>query len=97
MAKRTTITISEPIYQRALAVMEARAFDDFSGYIQALIREEYERRHGAPPVASAMHDAPPTAEQLAAQAIAHGRDTADAAPVSYGPPAKRRAKKPQSP
>lgn len=41
-------------------------------------------------------DASPTAEQLAAQAIAHARDTA-AAPVSYAPAAKKRARKPQSP
>jgi hypothetical protein len=37
-----------------------------------------------------------SAEQLAAQAIAHARDTA-AAPVSYAPPAKKRAKKPPVP
>lgn len=47
--------------------------------------------------AARANDAPPTAEQLAAQAMAHARDTAGDPPVSYAPAAKRRAKKPQSP
>lgn len=43
-AKRTTITISHELYERALAVMHSRLIDDFSGFVQILIREEYERR-----------------------------------------------------
>jgi len=46
MNKRTTISISEDIYALALKVMEARLQEDFSGLVQILIREEYERRGG---------------------------------------------------
>ena len=45
-SKRTTITINEGLYRRAQKVMAAREFDDFSGFVQQLIREEWERRHG---------------------------------------------------
>jgi metal-responsive CopG/Arc/MetJ family transcriptional regulator len=45
-AKRTTITISEALYAKAEELMRLRDFGDFSGFIQQLIREEYERRHG---------------------------------------------------
>jgi hypothetical protein len=60
--------------------------NSFSAYVARLIAEDVRK-------ADTLRDAPPTAEQLAAQAIAHARDTA-AAPVSYAPPAKKRARKP---
>jgi len=45
-AFRTSITIPPSVYDLALEVMELRNFTDFSGFLQTLIREEYERRHG---------------------------------------------------
>ncbi len=48
MKIRKNTTIGKNILERADAVMKARGFDDFSEFISALIREEYERRH--PPV-----------------------------------------------
>lgn len=44
--KRTTITITEELYALAKQVMKARTMSDFSGFVQTLIREEYERRGG---------------------------------------------------
>jgi DNA-binding ferritin-like protein (Dps family) len=45
VTKRTTISISEPIYAAAKEVMAERKFgDDFSNFVQSLIREEWERR-----------------------------------------------------
>lgn len=45
---RTTITISDALMAKAKDVMDARTFDDFSGFLQSLIREEHERRFGSP-------------------------------------------------
>jgi metal-responsive CopG/Arc/MetJ family transcriptional regulator len=44
--KRINISVPESLLEQAKATMEVRAFEDFSGFIQQLIREEYERRHG---------------------------------------------------
>mgnify|MGYP001560935478 CR=1 FL=1 len=44
--KRTTISLNPIIVSKAQAVMRARAFTDFSGFIAQLIREEHERREG---------------------------------------------------
>ncbi len=45
--KRTTITIPQSLYEVAEEVMDARHFSDFSGFVQSLIREEWERRQAA--------------------------------------------------
>lgn len=41
---RTTISIPSTIYAKAQSIMKARDFSDFSGFLQQLIREEWERR-----------------------------------------------------
>lgn len=46
MTKRTTISLPASLLEKAELLMQARDFNDFSGLIQTLIREEYERRHG---------------------------------------------------
>lgn len=43
-AIRTTMSFSRGILDKAQRVMDARDFTDFSGFIQQLIREEWERR-----------------------------------------------------
>jgi Arc/MetJ-type ribon-helix-helix transcriptional regulator len=43
-ARRTNITISESLYRKAQELMRLRDFGDFSGYIQQLIREDWEER-----------------------------------------------------
>ncbi len=42
--KRTTITLPESLVEVAQAIMRDRHFEDFSGFLQQLIREESERR-----------------------------------------------------
>lgn len=44
MKQRKNITISQTILERASEVMQARGFDDFSEFVSALVREEFERR-----------------------------------------------------
>lgn len=44
-AFRTTLSFAPAVYAKARKVMEARDFNDFSGFIQQLIREEWERRN----------------------------------------------------
>lgn len=44
MKRRTNISISPALYEKALALMEREHFDDFSGYLEHLIRAEYARR-----------------------------------------------------
>jgi Arc/MetJ-type ribon-helix-helix transcriptional regulator len=44
-SRRTNITISETLYAKAQEMMKKRDFTDFSGYLQQLIREDWERRH----------------------------------------------------
>jgi uncharacterized membrane protein YheB (UPF0754 family) len=43
-AKRTTISISHRLYAKAQELMKLRDYDDFAGFLQQLIREEYHRR-----------------------------------------------------
>ena len=45
-SKRTTISLPEPVFVKAQALMQARDFTDFSSLIAQLIREEHERRAG---------------------------------------------------
>lgn len=45
-AKPKNITLSKRVMDLAEQIMDVRRFDDFSGMVQQLIREEWERRHG---------------------------------------------------
>lgn len=74
MKRRTNITINDEIYAKALEVMAADHFDDFSGFIEQLVRDEWRRRHGAAPII--LRDQPPTADQLAAAEIERARHAA---------------------
>lgn len=47
MKRRTNITINPVIHQRAQILMEAHSFDDFSGFLEQLIRAEWERAKAA--------------------------------------------------
>jgi hypothetical protein len=40
--KRTSISINERLHLAALAVMQKRNFDDFSEYVEALVRADVE-------------------------------------------------------
>lgn len=46
MKTRRNITIDPSILARANELMNLRCFSDFSGFIEQLIREEWDRRHG---------------------------------------------------
>lgn len=60
VTKRTTISISEPIYDVAQQLMEARKFgNDFSNFVQSLIREEWERRQTTQPLHETSQPVPP--------------------------------------
>lgn len=94
MKRRTNITINAEIYDKALEVMATDHFDDFSGFVEQLVREEWKRRNG--PVV--IRDQPPSPEQLAAAEIAAAAAAAAGkpagiAPVSY---AHTRKAKPRS-
>lgn len=45
-AVRTTVSIPERVHAMAEEAMDVRAFDEFSGYLQQLIREDHERLFG---------------------------------------------------
>lgn len=71
--ERTNISIAPRIREMADALMAARAFSDFSGFVAQLIREEWERRNGPmllPPAASAPSGTIAAPKEVAA-AIAH--------------------------
>jgi hypothetical protein len=57
--KRINISLPVSIQEKAQAIMAARDFGDLSGFLQQLIREEYERRHGPAPIADELRE-PPT-------------------------------------
>lgn len=46
MKLRKNITIGSEIFELATELMKLRRFDDFSGFLEQLIREEWERRCG---------------------------------------------------
>lgn len=46
MKRRTNITINPEIYRRAQQVMSLKGFSDFSGYIEQLIRDEWQTQFG---------------------------------------------------
>lgn len=68
MKIRRNITINPEIAALAEALMKLRKFDDFSGFVEQLIREEYERRTGPVQLTStrAIVD---TAASIAEQAV----------------------------
>jgi hypothetical protein len=47
MKRRVHMTINPNIYQRAQILMEAQSFDDFSSFVEQLIRAESERLQAA--------------------------------------------------
>lgn len=49
MKRRTNITINESIYAKAQELMRLDHFDDFSGFIEQLIRDEWARTHDRGP------------------------------------------------
>lgn len=49
MKRRTNITINESIYAKAQELMRLDHFDDFSGFIEQLIRDEWARKHARGP------------------------------------------------
>lgn len=46
MKLRKNITVGSELFELATELMKMRRFDDFSGFIEQLIREEWERRCG---------------------------------------------------
>ena len=47
--KRTTVSINEPIHSAGLSLMHEDAFDDFSEWLENLIRLKWREKHGAKP------------------------------------------------
>lgn len=78
-ARRTNITISESLYAKAQAMMKLRDFNDFSGYIQQLIREDWGRSQivaGTPALndpARPVETKPPNAERRISYATPKGK------------------------
>jgi hypothetical protein len=46
MAITKNITFPESLHDKALRLMEEEDFDNFSGYLQQLVRDRWEARHG---------------------------------------------------
>lgn len=44
MKRRTNVTLNPAVYDLATAIMKVRHFDEFSGFVEQLIREEWDRR-----------------------------------------------------
>lgn len=44
MKRRTNVTLNPAVYDLATTIMKVRHFDEFSGFVEQLIREEWERR-----------------------------------------------------
>lgn len=94
MKRRTNITINEAIYAKAQELMQVTDFDDFSGFVEQLVRDEWERRHGP---AFLVRDAPSPGEQAAGVTLQHAAAAAQGKPVSYRAGKAKRAKTAQSP
>jgi len=47
MKRKANISIELEIYDQARKIMGLRKFSELSSFIETLIREEWERRHGA--------------------------------------------------
>lgn len=45
--KRTTVSLNEPIHNAGLSLMHEDAFDDFSEWLENLIRAKWREKHGA--------------------------------------------------
>jgi hypothetical protein len=84
--RRTNLTINPNLFEEAQKLMSLRNFDDFSSFVEQLIREELERRQGPktmpPPTypapraqTAALNEAPPAAPKPAKR-IADGRKAA---------------------
>jgi len=83
---RRNVTLNPHVIARATEVMQLRHFDDFSGFIEQLIREEWERRNGpaqfaGAPSSSKLSSAPTPiavagteAEQAASDLIKRSRE-----------------------
>lgn len=72
--KRTNITMHPDIRALADEVMNARKFSDLSGFLEQLIREEYERRVGRMEI--------PTLEDLVTGYVAAKSGTPQSGPAS---------------
>lgn len=44
--RRTNISINPEVYELATQLMKLRRFSDFSGFLEQVIRDEWERRNG---------------------------------------------------
>jgi hypothetical protein len=47
MKRRTNLTINPEVFRRAQQVMALKGFSDFSGFVEQLIRDEWELRIGS--------------------------------------------------
>lgn len=47
MKASKNLTFNPEILKLSVALMKLRKFDNLSGFLSQLVREEYERRHGA--------------------------------------------------
>lgn len=68
---RKNISLTQPVEDRAAAIMEARGFNGLSDMIATLVREEYERRH-PPQIGGALREDsnfPAKTEATAGQAL----------------------------
>ena len=66
MKRRTNITINESIYAKAQELMRLDHFDDFSGFIEQLIRDEWARKHDRGPARPISNEFPKLQSDIAA-------------------------------
>ena len=82
MKRRTNISMDEGIRELAEEIMANRRFADFSGFIEQLIRDEYDRRFGKTPPSvreAAVEMANPTVRFSSDEAVLRASAGADAA------------------
>jgi hypothetical protein len=73
-AERKNLTFATRVLELAQDLMKLRRFDDLSGFLSQLVREEWERRHG-----------PATFDARAAEFALNDTSTAAPPPVSPAP------------
>jgi hypothetical protein len=92
--RRTNISIRESLYEKARDLMQIRDFDNFSAFLEQLIREEHERRHGPAQLRDQPAPTPPSPVRTGGGAPG---GSASAPSVSYKTGTRRRKHKPAPP
>ncbi len=88
MKKPVNLTLHERVLEFASQIMALRGHGSLSAFVEELIRDEYERRHGTLTVES-LKDAPPSPPGRTGAAAAEAVAKHEAGKIVYRRPSKR--------